>query len=223
MFLHAIPCMGRHAAPGVSWKGLASRCHDVTGHVSWSGIRTRDSRIERPMLYPTELSSGDVPESNRCGRRLRRCLTPRPSSCRTPVSTPRHTPRQRRAHRTGHKPVPLRRVRRCSALPAVANRQSVRARGAQFVVPFKRRSRRSITTQRTCAGCSRAPASGRAGALPGCSRAETRGFLVGWNETCSMHAHPPRTPETKSPRDLRPEGIRVPREIGVADLPGSQP
>lgn len=175
------------------------------------------------MLYPAELSSGDVPESNRCSRRCRRCLTPRPSSSGTPVPTFRHTPRQRRTHRTGHKPVPLRRVRRCSALPAVANRQSVRAHGAHFVVPSERRSRRSITTQRTCAGCSRAPASGRAGALPGCSRAETRGFPVGWNETCSMHAHPPRTPKTKRPRDLRPEGVRVPREIGVADLPGSQP
>ena len=114
------------------------------------------------MLYPAELSSGDVPESNRCSRRCRRCLTPRPSSSGTPVPTFRHTPRQRRTHRTGHKPVPLRRVRRCSALPAVANRQSVRAHGAHFVVPSERRSRRSITTQRTCAGCSRAPASGRA-------------------------------------------------------------
>lgn len=171
------------------------------------------------MLYPAELSSGDVPESNRCSRRFRRCLTPRPSSSGTPVPTFRHTPRQRRTHRTGHKPVPLRRVRRCSALPAVANRQSVRTHGAHFVVPSERRSRRSITTQRTCAGCSRAPASGRAGALPGCSRAETRSFPVGWNETCSMHAHPPRTPETKRPRDLRPEGVRVPREIGGGRSP----
>lgn len=84
-----------------------------------------------------------------------------------------------------------------------------------------RRSRRSITTQRTCAGRSRAPASGRADALPGCSRAE-RNFRGGMDETWSMHAHPPRTLKTKRPRDLRPEGVRVPREIGVTDLPGSQ-
>lgn len=84
-----------------------------------------------------------------------------------------------------------------------------------------RRSRRSITTRRTCAGRSRAPASGRTRALPGCSRAE-RNFRGGMERTWSMHAHPPRTLETKRPRDLRPEGVRVPREIGVTDLPGSQ-
>jgi len=71
-----------------------------------------------------------------------------------------------------------------------------------------RRSRRSITTQRTCAGRSRAPASGRAGALPGCFRAE-RNFRGGMEGTWSMHAHPPRTLETKRPRGLRPEGVRV--------------
>lgn len=111
---------------------------------------------------------------------------------------------------------------RCSALPAVANRQSVRAPCALVGVLSTCSPHRGITTQRTCASRSRAPASGRTRALPGCPRAETN-FRGGKKRTCSMHAHPPRTLKTKRPRDLRPEGVRVPREIGVADLPGSQP
>lgn len=47
--------------------------------------------------------------------------------------------------------------------------------------------------------------------------------LSDWiGQTLSMHTHPLRTLKTKRPRDLRPEGVRaLPREIGVADLPGS--
>ncbi len=110
---------------------------------------------------------------------------------------------------------------RCSPLPAVAHRQSVRAPCAHVAVLPTCSPRRGITTQRTCAGRSRAPASGRACALPGCPRAE-RNFRGGKKRT-SMHAHPPRTLKTERPRVWRPEGVRVPREIGVADLPGSQP
>lgn len=210
----------RRAAQGVSWVGLSSRCHDVKGHVAWSGSRTRDTRINCPMLCPSELSSGDVPESNRFTSVSWRHAK-RPSS-RTPSPTRRHTPRQCRAHRTGHKPVPLSRVR--SMLRIAGCRQpAIRVGAARPCgIQSPRRSRRSITTQRTCAGRSRAPASGRADALPGCSRAE-RNFRGGMERTWSMHAHPPRTLKTKRPRGLRPEGVRVPREIGVADLPGSQP
>lgn len=43
---------------------------------------------------------------------MRRCSASElPSARGTPSPTLRHTPRQRRAHRTGHKPVPLSRVR----------------------------------------------------------------------------------------------------------------
>ena len=43
---------------------------------------------------------------------MRRCSASElPSARGTPSPTLRHTPRQRRAHRTGHKPVPLLRVR----------------------------------------------------------------------------------------------------------------
>jgi hypothetical protein len=95
-------------------------------------------------------------------------------------------------------------------LPIAGCRQPAIRAGAMRPcgVHSPRRSRRSITTQRTCAGCSRAPASGRAGALPGCFRAE-RNFRGGMDGTWSMHAHPPRTLKTKRPRGLRPEGVRV--------------
>lgn len=137
---------------------------------------------------------------------------------------PRFGIRHGSAARTGRDTNPYRcRVfDRCSALPAVANRQSVRAPCALVGVLSTCSPHRGITTQRTCASRSRAPASGRTRALPGCPRAETN-FRGGKKRTCSMHAHPPRTLKTKRPRDLRPEGVRVPREIGVADLPGSQP
>ena len=189
----------------------------------WSGNRTRDRRNQLPMLYPSELSSGGRTGFEPVANGLRRCSASElPSARGAPSPTLRHTPRQRRAHRTGQEPVPLSRVR--SMLRIAGCRQPAIRSGAMRPcgVHSPRRSRRSITTRRTCAGRSRAPASGRAGALPGCSRAE-RNFRGGMDGTWSMHAHPPRTLKTKRPRVWRPEGVRVPREIGVADLPGSQP
>ena len=123
---------------------------------------------------------------------------------------PRFGIRHGSAARTGRDTSPYRGsvFDRCSALPAVAHRQSVRAPGALVDVLPICSPRRGITTQRTCAGRSRAPASGRARALPGCPRAETN-FRDGKKRTCSMHAHPPRTPKTERPRVWRPEGVRV--------------
>ena len=76
-------------------------------------------------------------------------------------------------------------------------------------VPSVRRSRRSITTRRTCARCSRAPASG---AQRSCARMLQDGKLfpgVGKAELLRAKALPLRTAETKRPRVLRPEGVRV--------------
>ena len=164
----------------------------------------------------------DEPDSNRWPTA---CAAALPLSFR-PLEEhrlPRFGIRHGSAARTGRDASPYRcsMFGRCSLLPAVANRQSVRARRALLGVLSTCSPRRGITTQRTCASRSRAPASGRAHALPGCPRAE-RNFRGGKNRT-SMHAHPPRTPKTERPRVWRPEGVRVPREIGVADLPGSQP
>lgn len=190
----------------------------------WSGSRTRDTRINRPMLYPSELSSGGRTGFEPVANGMHRCS---PKLSYRPLEEPllpRFGIRHGSAARTGRNTNPYRCsvFDRCSPLPAVANRQSVRAPGALVGVLSTCSPRRGITTQRTCAGRSRAPASGRTDALPGCPRAETK-FRGGKKRTWSMHAHPPRTLETKRPRVLRPEGVRVPREIGAADLPRSQP
>lgn len=155
----------------------------------------------------------DEPDSNRWPTA---CAAALPLSFR-PLEEhrlPRFGIRRGSAARTGRDASPYRCsvFGRCSALPAVANRQSVRARRALVGVLSTCSPRRGITTQRTCASRSRAPASGRARALPGCPRAE-RNFRGGKKRT-SMHAHPPRTPKTERPRVWRPEGVRVPRRSG---------
>lgn len=72
------------------------------------------------MLYPTELSSGGRTGFEPVANGVHRCSTSELSPARgTSPRTLRHTPRQRRAHRTGRKPEPLQRVRRCSALAPV--------------------------------------------------------------------------------------------------------
>lgn len=77
--------------------------------------------------------------------------------------------RQSRAHRTGLEPVPLESVGGCSPLPPVSKRQSLWPEG-RVLACSPRRPRRSIRARRTCAGCSRAPAS--AVWTTGCSRAK---------------------------------------------------
>jgi hypothetical protein len=121
----AMHCNVAGYARGVSWCGLAPVCNDVKGRC-WSGNRTRDSRINSPMLYPTELSSGGRTGFEPVANGLRRCSTSELSSARgTPSPDPRHTPRQCRAHRTGNKPAPLGIVHRCSTLAPRRKRQSV--------------------------------------------------------------------------------------------------
>ncbi len=91
-------------AAGACAPGAASS-HDVTGHVVWSGNRTHDRRNQDPLLYPTELSSGEprgieprtgepAPASSRRSRRWH-------------VRDLRHTPRQRRAHQPVDETGPL--------------------------------------------------------------------------------------------------------------------
>lgn len=180
--------------------GLEIRCSTHLSYPLLAGRNRTGDFGQRPLLYPT-----------RANAIMEHLL-------------PRFGIRHGNAARTGRDTSPYRCsvFDRCSPLPAVANRQSVRAPCALVDVLPTCSPRQGITTQRTCAGRSRAPASGRADALPGCPRAE-RNFRGGKKRTCSMHVHPPRTLKTKRPRVLRPEGVRVPREIGVADLPGSQP
>jgi hypothetical protein len=108
---------------------------------------------------------------------------------------------------------------RCSALPAVANRQSLQAPSALCVcspgpAPLASKPHNAAHMRRLqprpCLGARRSAhpdASGR--------KVISIGRYCG---TRALHALPLRTPETKNPRDLRPEGVRAAREIGVADL-----
>jgi hypothetical protein len=73
----------------------------------------------------------------------------------------------------------------------------------------ERRPRWSITTQRTCAGCSRAPATGACKRYPDAPGRRSNVFNGKGNKTGRCMCILVRTPETKCPRDLRPEGIRV--------------
>lgn len=72
-----------------------------------------------------------------------------------------------------------------------------------------RRPRWSITTQRTCAGCSRAPATGACKRYPDAPGRRSNVFNGKGTKPGRCMCILVRTPETKCPRDLRPEGIRV--------------
>lgn len=173
--------------------GLPSRYNDVTGRC-WSGNRTRNSRINSPMLYPIELSIGGRTGFEPATDGLRRCSTSELSSaCGTPSPEPRHTPRQCRAHRTG-----------MQARTAV-DRSSMLRIGASSKAPIRVRSHPLAAR----AEASRHGASLRlrgfpclGSALSGCfgsamqSRFDRVGFLL-------------RAPKTKRPRVLEPEGVRV--------------
>ncbi|SKC59211.1 hypothetical protein SAMN06296058_1407 [Pseudoxanthomonas indica] len=72
-----------------------------------------------------------------------------------------------------------------------------------------RRPRWSITTQRTCAGCSRAPATGARQRYPDAPGRRMEVFELKETKPGRCMSILVRTPETKRPRDLRPEGVRV--------------
>ena len=79
-----------------------------------SGIRTRHTRFMRPLLYPIELSLEEQ-ESNLRLQPSEGCALPLSYLQRAiDAASPRHTPRQRRAHRPG---------RNTSATRTIANRR----------------------------------------------------------------------------------------------------
>lgn len=85
-----------------AFPGLGLRpCFQIYSLV-WSGNRTRNTRFIGPMLYPIELSIGGRTGFEPVANGLRRCSASElPSARGTPSPDPRHTPRQRRAHRAG--------------------------------------------------------------------------------------------------------------------------
>lgn len=111
------PCgTGHGAVPGVGLRPVST----LRYRQFWSRIRTRDSRFMRPMLYPTELSSGAA-----CGIRTRdlRLRMPvlyqtelMPLSWNPPVLTSAYATAGPRAPAGHGNPDRWNRRRRCSAL-----------------------------------------------------------------------------------------------------------
>ena len=207
-------------AADVSVSGLSPVLHDVTGHGCWSGNRTRNPRLMRSMLYPIELSN-DVPDSNRRGQHVADAF---PLGQRQ-VEHRRAPPgiRHGSAARTGR--VRTRTAVRCRSVFRIADcRQS--AIRVDALRPIRcsspRHSRRSINTQRPCARCSGAPASDAHGAS-GCSGAETCRFPQEGNACLRCMCILRERWKQNAPGFCDPRAFASPREIGVADHPGSQP
>lgn len=107
---------GETTARGVSWCGTCVPCHDVTGHVFWSGSRTRDTRFldrcSNRLSYPVV----DEPESNRRPATRVAALTAElPPSRNTFSRTSAYATAGPRAP-DGTQPVPLQSVQRCCVL-----------------------------------------------------------------------------------------------------------
>lgn len=170
----------------------------------------------------------DVPESNRWLRTVVRCSIQRELTSLVEYRSPLPGIRHGSAARTGWDANPCR-WEVSTDIPHYRLSPTGNSFGRLAPLcdafPSTRRSRRSITTRRTCARCSRAPASG---AQRGCARMLQGGNVfpeVGKAELLRAKALPLRTAETKRPRVLRPEGVRVasgdrggrsPRECGLA-------
>lgn len=144
------------------------------------------------MLYPNELSSGDVPDSN---RRNQRWLMPNLSAIVVRgTSSPglRHTPRQCRAHRTGFEnPYRCRPFERCSALTPRRRRQSVCA-----CIPLPPVPKHPGTTREASSRFSLP----RASKSPDASGARC-------NRDKGNSGNPLRTPEMKNPRMVSPRAF----------------
>ena len=169
----------------------------------WSGIRTRDTRYLKPMLYPSELSSGGRTGFEPVANGLRRCSTSElPSARGTSSPDPRHTPRQCRAHRTGMRArtavdrssdVPhwllVEEANPCACIPRAARAEASR-HGASMRL-------RGFSLPR--ASNARMPRERDAIALIVC-------------------VDPLRTPKRNAPGCWNPRAFAWPREIGATDL-----
>lgn len=79
---HALLCVVRGRRHGAVPEGLRPVLLHCFYRQFWSGSRTRDYRFMRPMLYPTELSSGAACRIRTCDPRLRRPVLSPLSQCR---------------------------------------------------------------------------------------------------------------------------------------------
>ena len=172
-------------------------CNDVTGRC-WSGNRTRDTRFMRPMLYPTELSSGGRTGFEPVANGFRRCSASElPSARGTPSSDPRHTPRQRRAHRTGFR------------TRAAVDRSTMFRIGASSKTPIRVR----VHPPAARAEASRHSASMRFRGHPclGPACPDASGTRCNRDKPWKF---PLRTAKAKRPRVVTRGRSRLPREIG---------
>ncbi len=181
----------------------------------WSGTRTRDNRFTRPTLYPTELSSGGRTGIEPAADGFHRCSASELPSSRNTFS-----------HASAYATAPPR------APDGVASRTAVTC---SIDVPYCRLSPTSNSCRRwtpcmsqTQPRAARVEASPRGAHAPVAAAPLPRarvvahpdasgrnspgkgGISTGWFcRTLALHALPLRTLETKRPRDLRPEGVRV--------------
>ena len=163
----------------------------------WSGNRTRDTQNLNLLLYPTELSSGDVPDSNRRPTAFAAALPTELTSLRgTPSPDPRHTPRQRRAHRTG-----------MQARTAVDRSSMFRIGASDMTSKAPIRVRSHPLAARAEASRHGASLRLRGGSLPRTSNVRMlreRDAIA--FDSCDSFV---RAPKRKRPRVLEPEGVRV--------------
>ena len=177
----------------------------------WSGDRTRNSRINSPMLYPFELSNGGRTGFEPVANGFRRCST-------SELPSSRNTFSHASAYATAKPRAP----------DGIASRSAV---ACSIDVPYCRLSptgnpcgRIAPNTLQTQPRAARVEASPRGAHAPVAAAplprarvvahpdasGQNRMFSTGWFcRTLALHALPLRTLETKRPRDLRPEGVRV--------------
>ncbi len=173
----------------------------------WSGNRTRDTRLKRPMLYPTELSSGGRTGFEPAANGMHRCSPSELSSARgAPPRVPRHAPRQRRAHRTGATFKPRTR--------AAVERLSMLRIGASSKAPIRVRSHPPPPVPKHPGTAREAPPA----VFPCLGRRPSGCFGVRDAIAFDSLIDPLRTPKTKHPRVATRGRSRLPREIGVTDL-----
>lgn len=175
-----------------------------------SGNRTRNTRFIRPMLYPIELSNGGRTGFEPAADGFHRC-----SASELPSS--RNTFSHASAYTTAQPRAP----------DGIASRTAV---ACSIDVPYCRLSPTGNPCRRTAPyalqtqpRAARVEASPRGAHAPVAAAPLPRArvvahpdasgrkiFSTGWFcRTLALHALPLRTLETKRPRDLRPEGVRV--------------
>ena len=188
----------------------------------WSGNRTRDKQISDLSLYPTELSSGGRTGFEPAADGFRRCSASELPSSRNTFS---HASAYATAKPRAPDGIASRTAGTCS-IDIPYCRLSPTGNSYRRIAPHASQTQPRAARVEASPRGAHAPVA--AAPLPrprSIARPDASGrkvFSVGWFcRTLALHALPLRTLETKRPRDLRPEGVRVASGDRVADLPGS--